>query len=146
MTFDLKELPKILESSSISKIFRSSLNDLRSRLSKNPQKILDLEEFSKIFKLFLTSKIFKILDLSSIMKKVGSSLNDLWSRRSSDDLWMKFYLEDFPKILDWYLISKIFRRSLKDLRHGRSSLVALKILEKYLISNILWRSLNDLRS
>ena len=30
-------------------------------------------------------------------------------------------MENLPNIRDWYLISKSFRRPLKDLRHGRSS-------------------------
>ena len=114
-----------------SKIFWRSLNELRSRLSKVPWMIFDLEEFSKIFKLSLSSKIFEILEYSSIMKNVGSSLNDLWSRRSPDDLRMKFDLEYFPKIPEWPSISKIFRRSLNVFWYQRSSDVSPNFIKLF---------------
>ena len=86
------------------------------------------------------------------MKNVGSSLNDLWSRRSSDDLRINFDPDDFPKILEWSLISKIFRRFLIVLWYQRSSeghwmvfdLDYLKILKKHLISKSFRKSLNYL--
>ena len=132
MICDMKELLKVLEWYFISNISGRSLNDLRSRLSK---------ELSKIFhqKICDTEDLPKVLDGSKISTTFRRSLNDLCNGRLSEGLWWIFDL-DYLKILERCLNLKNLRKSLNDPWPQNS----FKILERPSIMKNIERSFNDL--
>ena len=160
MKFDLEDFSIILKRPSISKIFRRSLKVLwYQRSSEGHWMVSDLDYLNILERYSIHEERREFFEWPLISKIFGWSSNEIWPR-------------SFEKILDWYSISKIFRRSLKDLRHGRSSdgpwlifkssksvwsrtscegpwmifdLDFLKLLECSLISKILRKSLEDLR-